>query len=207
METVLVKVYSYNELSEEAQIKAKNDWIKNGWQNSKQGKDLINFGIKFKKRLECNNIIVYLPEGDGRIDYIVDDLLLPYPFSGLLFSDRHLFRAGERSTIKKALEIYYKIILYPRTYVSSTKIRTSKIIQNRIRNPIVTNFCTVLIELIKNYPKAFDLATYFDLTIKRIMEHYLYERKVIIDSFVKIAKEENYRFFADGSRYYNDGEF
>lgn len=195
METILVKVYSYNELSEKAQIKAKNDWI-----DSDPTKGLINYSwALFVDNLKSLGIEL----NSWNFEYLNHEVSLKR--TGTFLESHILYQAA----LRKVLSIYHEIVFCPKIYRFNDKKRISKIqmVEDEDLDDITKEFASELKETIRRGDYRRSLYFCINTAVQRAAQFVQKEYNFLIDMFPEWAARFKYRFFADGSRYYNDGGF
>lgn len=189
-----VPVYTYGELSEEAQYNAQKEW-----EDTAPERWLIREWRDFIKEIKRYGLIIE----DWDFSYYEYDFVLNF--------DYQLQDAEGLSAFKKLLNLYYEITLVPKVYKSKTRLRVSKFQQITANNWEYPNWIHIffvgqLKELIQkkdlNNPLSILLNTAIDQTALKVYQLFVSD----IDEFPDEAVKRGYFFFENGSRYYEDKE-
>ena len=195
MKTVSINVYSYDELSSQAQNKAFYDW-----QGTDPAHDLFVDWVEFLEELEYQGVGFE----SWKFNYCTHNIQLD------LSCDLFNYERGDLSILKKLHSIYYELAFSPKTYWLKGKTYISKIQMIQDCNWIMTEFVSGIKKFIKDavqrkYGKR-PLEFYIHAAIEQAAKVVQEEYDDILNSFPQIVRKKNYYFYADGRRFYAESK-
>ena len=194
MKYIPVPVYSYDELSEEAQYNAQEEWTK-----TKHKNDLVPEWPKFIEEMKNYGLIID--------DWDFEDYEKDFHIK-ISYKKRD---AEGLSAFKKLLKLYSEITLTPKVYKSKNKQRISKIQQVKIKgweypNWIKSEFVEYLKSLINKKDLNNTLSNSLNTVMRELAISVRHQLITAIEGFPDEAEEKGFLFFENGSRYYEDKE-